>query len=286
MKHTVKTKTRKTTTRVMALIIAMITALSAMSAFTLTASAASEEITYKCSFELWGFSNNDVQIKINGTDGSTDWYNAGCIGYYDDRSFSFKDKNVGEITGYSVKTDVDGCYFDGDVNTFLYFKEWVPLCLTVNGVKIYGAQKISRPGEYTYSITDNVYKVTIKTADVKKAGTDLNVNVTLNGTNGEYSNTVNTSKDGRIVLPSADPFNHHERGGTTVTMVYAPFDVLESITIKLDGGAIAAKGWLCESVTIEQIQGGTDPGVKTVEVNQWFATEENNYERTIEIPHN
>lgn len=285
MKHTVRTHTKKTT-RIMALIIAMITALSAMSAFTLTASAANEEITYNVNFDLWGYSSQHVYVKINGTDGSTDWYNAGAIGYYTSSHFSFTDRNVGEIQSISIKTQLGGCLIDGPVNEFLYFNDWGFSTVKVNGVTIYGGRKITEPGEYTFSVTDNVYKVTIKTADEKKAGTDLNVNVTLNGTNGKSSKTVNTSKDGSIVLPSATPFNHHERGGTTVTMVYAPFDVLESITIKLDGGAIAAKGWLCESVTIEQMQGGTDTGVKTIEVNQWFATEEDNYERTIEIPHN
>ncbi|MBR3988416.1 MAG: hypothetical protein IKK10_03835 [Clostridia bacterium] len=285
MKHTLRTKTRKTT-RVMALIIAMITALSAMSAFTLTASAANDEIEYKCTFEIWDNTDNMVYVKVNGTEGSTDWHKADRLGYSTSHTHTiyFTDKNVGKIESVTVKTEMDGCYFDGVVNEFLYFDEWTPVSITVNGVKIYCAQKIKNLDEYTFYVTDNVYKVTIKTADVKNAGTDLNVNVTLNGTNGESSNTVNTSKDSRIVLPCADPFNHYERGGTSVTMIYAPFDKLESINITLDGVMVAAKGWKCESITIEQLQGGTDEGVKTINVNQWFATEDDNKSRTFIIP--
>ncbi len=283
MKNTVKTKK---STRILALVIAMITALSAMSAFTLTASAANEEITYNVNFDLWGYSSQYVHVKINGTNGSTDWYNAGAIGHYTDSYFSFKDRNVGEIQSISIKTQLDGCLFDGPVNEFLYFEPWAFITVTVNGVTIYGGRKISQPGEYTFNVTDNVYKVTIKTADVKNAGTDLNVNVTLNGENGNKSKTVNASEDGYDTTGDGVYLNAFERGHQQTTYIYAPFDKLESITIKLSGGLIIAKGWKCESITIEQVQGGTDEGVKTIEVNQWFASEKDNYERTIKVPQN
>ena len=284
MKHTVRTKTKKGT-RILALVIAMITALSPMAAFTLTTSAAGEEeITYKCDFDLWGSSSQRVYVKINGSSGSTDWHNVGAIGSYTRTYFSFTDKNVGEIESISIKTDLDGCIFDGPVNQFRYFDPWAPISMTVNGVTIYGAQRISEPGEYTFYKTDNVYRVRIKTSDEKKAGTDLNVNVTLNGTDGTSSKTVNMSKDGFDTTGDGCYLNAFEKGHEQTTYIYAPFDVLESITIELSGAAIAAKGWKCESITIEQMQGGTDTGVKTIEVNQWFATEDDNYSRTIYIP--
>lgn len=278
--------TRKTTKRILALVLAMITALSAISVMSFSASAAAEEIEYKCTFNIWDSTKNMAYIKVNGSEGSTDWHKAGRVGHTTplEYTFSFTDKNVGTIESVTVKTEMDGCIFDGVVNEFLYFDEWVPKSITVNGVKIYCAHEVKDLNEYTFYVTDSVYKLTIKTADAKKAGTDLNVNVTLNGENGKKSSKVNTSKDGLVVLPSATPLNHYERGDETVTLIYAPFETLESITISLDGGAIAAKGWLCESITVEQVQGSHNIGTKTIEVNQWFATEKDNYTRTIEIP--
>lgn len=283
MKHTVKTKS-KTATRILALIIAMITALSAMSAFTLTASAASEEITYNVNFDLWGYATQNVYIKINGTKGSTDWYKAGDIGNYAPHKFSFKGKDVGTIQSLTLKTSMDGCIFDGPVNQFLYLNSWAFISVTINGVKIYGGRRISDLGEYTFSVTDNVYKVSIKTADVKNAGTDLNVNVTLNGTDGQKSKKINMSEDGFDTTGDGLYLNAFEKGHEQTTYIYAPFDNLESVTIKLDGALIAAKGWKCESITVEQVQGGTETGVKSVEVNKWFATEDDNYSRTIVFP--
>ena len=282
MKNSVRTHKSKTrTTRIMALIIAMITALSAMSAFTLTASAASDEITYIVSFDMWGHATQHVYIKINGTKGSTDWYDAGTINHMDPTSFSFKGKDVGEIQSITIRNDMSNHLLNGSVSQKLYLNPWAFKSVTINGTKIYGGRYIDDLEEHTFSVTDNVYKVTIKTADVKNAGTDLNVNVTLNGTDGKKSKTVNMSEDGRDTTPNELNINAFERGNQQTTYIYAPFDELESITIELDGLLIAAKGWKCESITIEQVQGGTDPGVKTVEVNQWFATEKDNYKRTI-----
>lgn len=287
MKNTVKPK-RRTSTRILALVIAMITAFSAIATFTITASAAENEIQYKCTFEVFGCSQNMVYFKVNGTEGSTDWHKAGYLGYATPttHTISFTDKNVGEIESVTVKNELDGCIFDGVVNEFLYFDEWAPISITVNGVKIYCAQEVKDLNEYTYSVTDNIYKVTIKTADVKNAGTDLNVNITLNGTDGQKSKTVNSSEYGRIVLPCGSPLNHYERDCENITLIQTPFEDLESITITLNGAGIIAKGWKCESITIEKLQGTDNIGTQKIEVNQWFATEKDNYSRTIKIPQN
>lgn len=286
MKNTVKTKRRKTTTRVLALVIALITALSAMSAISFSASAASNEITYNVNFDLWGHATQDVCIKINGSNGSTDWYNAGSIGHYSDHYFSFKGKDVGEIESISIKQEMNGCLIDGPVNQYLYLNSWAFKSVTINGTKIYGGRFITDLEEHTFSVTDNVYRVKIQTADEKNAGTDLNVYVTLNGTDGSKSNTVNMSENGYDTTGDGIYINAFERGHEQTTYIYAPFDTLESITIELDGLLFAAKGWKCQSITIEQMQGGTDTGVKTINVNQWFATEDNNYSRTFTVPLN
>ena len=275
---------RKTTKRILALVLALITALSAISVMSFSASAAAQEITYNCNFDLWGHSTQHVFVKINGTNGSTDWYNAGAIGHYTDSCFSFKGIDVGEIQSITVKNVMNGCIFDGPVNQYLYLEEWAFKSVTVNGVRIYGGQSIADLEEHTFSVTDSVYKITIKTADVKNAGTDLNVNVTLNGEDGKKSNTVNMSTNGLDTTPDGIYLNAFERGHQQSTLIRAPFDKLDSVTIQLSGGMIAAKGWKCESITIQQVQGNTDTGVRTVEVNQWFATEKDNYTRTIEIP--
>ena len=276
--------TRKTTKRILALVLALITALSAMSALSFTASAASEEITYNCSFDLFGHATQDVYVKINGTNGSTNWYNAGDIGHYSDSNFSFKGKNVGEIKSITVKNVMAGCIFDGPVNQYLYMNEWAFITVKINGVTIYGGQYIKSLDEYTFSVTDNVYKITIKTADVKNAGTDLNVNVTLNGENGKKSKTINMSEEGLVTTPGGCYINAFERNGQQTTLIRAPFEKAQSITIELDGGLIAAKGWKRESITIEQVQGNSDTHVRTVSVNQWFATEKNNYNKTFSLP--
>ena len=276
--------TRKTTKRILAMVLALITALSAMSALSFTASEASEDITYNGSFDLWGFANQNVLIKINGTNGSTDFHNIGDIGNYTKPYFSFTDRNVGEIRSITIKQEMPACIFDGPVNQFLYLNEWAFKSVTINGVKIYGGQYIEDLNEHTFSVTDHVYKVTIKTADVKNAGTDLNVNVTLNGENGKKSKTINMSEDGLDTTPTGIYLNAFERGNQQTTLIRVPFDTLKSITIELNGGMIAAKGWKCESITIEQVQGDSDTHLRTVSVNKWFATEKDNYKQTIDIP--
>lgn len=285
MKNTSKTK--RTFSRILALVIAMITALSAMSAFTLTASAATKEIEYKGEFEhTTVYPENRVYLKVNGTRGTTGWhyvFGGDSIPEYD---FSFTDKNVGEILSYTVHCDVPSTiegWGQSELCEKIYFKPWAPESITVNGVKIYCNKEINCTDNYTFSLTDNMYEIRIRTADVKNAGTDLNVYIKLYGTDGQETNKINTSK-GSVTEHSGKPFNCHEQCSETTITVPADFDRVESFTLSLSGKCIAAKGWKCESVTIQQIQGGTDSGVKKVEINEWFATESDNYEKTFVVP--
>ena len=287
MKNLTRTHTTKTT-RIMALIIAMITALSAMSAITLSASAASDEIEYKGNVNNGkAYVEGRVYMKVNGTNGSTDWHYIFGGTTEDDTDFCFTDVNVGEIQSVSVQTNVPST-FEGlgqdAFSAFWYFDSWTIENVMVNGIKISCYTTIENTDEYTFNVTDNIYRVEIKTADVKKAGTDLNVYVTLNGTDGTSIEEFNMSNHGTSYTPSGIPVgNDFEQGSRTVAYIHVPFDVLESITIRLGGNAIAAKGWKCESITIEQIQSGTDSGVKTINVNQWFATEKDNTSCTFKV---
>lgn len=107
---------------------------------------------------------------------------------------------------------------------------------TINNHKVSVNPQIDVAASYNYAIT-------VKTADVKDAGTNSNVYVTLNGANGSSAETL-------FDKPGYDDF---ERGDIDTYYISANKDLgeIKSITVRLDGSSKNKQAWFPTSFKVE-----------------------------------
>lgn len=242
------------------LSILMITSVAGIS----TISAAEETDTYKITVSTAGSNGttkNSLSFKLYGTDGtSTDWVTKTCGKSKGTSSFSFESNYIGtEIEKVEIK--VNGT------------NGWFPDYISVTSEKgkidqtFYGGRWLDNNETLTFKTTDNVFKISIDTADVYLAGTDCDVHMALVDENGKKV----TFKNLHDIHPKSNAF---ERNDTMSAYIACPdnFGKLQYVELWTDlvTGADATAKWKIERVTAEQVSGKYTDDSFSVKLDMWL----------------
>ena len=203
-----------------------------------------------------GVTSDGIYIKINGDDGSTDWMRASeCGNDKGDWSGSVQGISVGKITSVSVKTAASNSWYPGKIT--------VTGAFSGESITVYGGRWIGT-SEKVLSPDDNVYEITINTADVANAGTDSNIKLYLQ----DADETKTTEQNLSDIHQKSNAF---EKGDTDTFWIYAPDDFGEAVhTFISSDHTQAAAGWKLDSFTVKKVSGKTKDSGYTFYSGQWF----------------
>lgn len=249
-------------TKTISLIMAMLMTLSAIGITSVFAANETDIYTITASTAgSNGTTKNDLSFKLYGTNGtSTDWVTKACGKNKGTSSFTFESNYIGtEIEKVEVKiSGTDG---------------WFPDYVKVTSQKgkidttLYGGRWLDNEGTITLKPTDNVFKITIKTADVYLAGTDCDVHMALIDENGKKV-TFNNLHD---IHPK---FNAFERNDSMSAYIACPdnFGKLQYVELwtSLCTGADTTAKWMIERVTAEQVSGANTGDSFSVKIDMWL----------------
>lgn len=250
--------------RTLALILAVMTVLSAVTVSAFSVSAATGDVKYNLEFKTagsLGTTNGDIVITVNGTNGSTSAHNVGEVGDSQKlQTASFTDVNVGEITGVTV--DVISGINDG------WYPEYINVSTSSDSKTIYGGRWVDDEKKVTMNVTDTVLKLQVVTGDVSCAGTDGDVKIRFTDASGKQTvNFANLSS----IHPKSNAF---ERKDDSVFYVYAGsnFGAVKSIEILSGGDGIFGFGadWYLSSITITNVSGFAQGASCSKVVDQWL----------------
>ncbi len=195
--------------RIISLALVMVMMASTMVIAMVSASATTETKKYTVTIKTAGnkgVSGDIFSYELVGTKGTQEFKLTMCS--LRDVTKSVECADLGEITSVNVKhwAGCDGLYLDyikvkdnSNKETTFYGGRWVD------------------GGETTLSKSDNVYKLTINTADEGGAGTNSDICVTLCDVNNKKSEQLNVTS----IHPATDAF---ERGDSVTIYMNVPSD--------------------------------------------------------------
>lgn len=250
---------------IISLVIIMVMAVSTMTASMVNTSASTKK--YKYSVEIitansYGDTCDTYGIALKGTKGEVGWisvywpsaymgnqvfwnfydpdYPDAGSSYIADEYFNI---DIGEITDVTVMK-IEGS--DG------LYPEYVRAYGPSSDAVIYCADWIDENDkEFHYSITDNVYRLKIRTADVNYAGTDADVYATLYDENDNKSDKINLSD----IYPFVNAF---ERGDVATLYVSVPdsFSKLKRIEFSVEADVpFFYSSWIAYGIEATQVSG-------------------------------
>lgn len=258
---------KKITKKIVSLTLVVMMIVSTMAVSMVSTSAATST---KCKYVINiqsgakdGLSGDIIQLKLDGTKGSTDWFNAPAVALGRNGQQQITHKDIGEIKSISAKNiGVNGWYPE-----VFKIKKMVGGS-TVETTTIYGGKWVDDNKETTFNKNANVYEVFIKTSNKFGAGTNSDVCVTLHGENKVKSERINASS----LSSATDAF---ERGDETTLYIAVP-DNFGKLTkaefgLQVDGMYLVAgcallfgiadifnSDWRLESTTIKKVSGDSD----------------------------
>ncbi len=242
-------------------------AVSAISAFAVTnddSFALIEIVKYNFKFHTAGTdgeSSNDIMIRLNGKNNSTDWHDVGKVANDRNDSCDFYDISLFDINSITVKNNgSDGWYPE-------YIELTVESIYGDSAMVFYGGRWVDNGQETTLSLTDKVVKLNVKTSNDNFSGTDADIFVKLYDKNNNATGNINLSD----IYPKFDAF---EKGDSADFYIFvnekfgelsrAEF-ILDLITVEENIFNLGSD-WKLGSVT------ATCNGVEyTKEVNTWLS---------------
>lgn len=241
----------KNSKRIITLILIMMITASTIAVSTISASSASYD-DYRLEVDFADATADIIVFDVECENGTFSvWSSWGSH-----EAVNVDRTEVGEPKKVTIKNiGVNGCY-----PNYVSIKRYK----TKKTTTFYGGRWVDNATPVTLATNDNVYKIDIKTADAKNAGTDSNVYFSLIDKDGNKSDKVNASS----IHPKANAF---ERGDFATFYVHVPpyFGELDKVQFNL-GIWSAASTWNLESFTVTKMSGSDiDLGVEhSVTVNE------------------
>ncbi len=203
-----------------------------------------------------GVTTDGISFKLYGTKGESDWIEASEIGNdKGDSSQTVLGKTVGEITKVDFKTNADNAWWAGKITIECLYSE--------NSVTLYGGRWIGKGGK-TLKPTDNVYAVTVNTGTENGAGTDADITLYLQDSNGEKTDVVELNDISQFS-------NAFENGDSETFYIYAPDKFAECTYAYFYSNHKWAKAdWLLQSFTVEKVLGTSADNGFTHNCAQWL----------------
>lgn len=243
--------------RITAFILAVITL---MSVSVISFSAQAQESEEKCKYNLFfntagsaGASEDRVLVQLIGSKGVSEWCDAGYAGMKGARSTTCKCtaiwcEDVGDVTGIGLK-------MDGSDDMYV---NYVEIAYDHANKRFHGGRWVNTKGITLYQNAE-VFRIEIKTADCKNAGTDQDVILNLYDDYGKKLASENLSdiyfdfdafKRGDVM-----DFYIYQSGYSTCAVPLVEFELENDLRYMI------ASGWKIESVSVERVSGvGTGMG--------------------------
>ncbi len=250
--------------RIMSLVLVAVMMVLTMSVSVISTSAYSYKAEYEIKISTAGsegLSDDGFFIKINGADGtSTDWK---LMGSPDRREIKlrFGCRNVDMIESISLRVDGDDSWYP---EIFVIKKTVLNYIGYTSYTTIYGGRWIDSK-EKTLSVSDNVYKLRIKTGDVDYAGTDCDVQAVLLQDNRTFERAVVLSN----IHPDEDAF---ERADDSSFYIYTNDELMRVNYIRISSWSnkTAASDWYIDDIGIQKVQGRfANENEAVIDANQW-----------------
>lgn len=240
----------KNSKRIVTLILILMITVSTIAVSTISASATC--INYRFEVDFADATADVIAFDVECENGTFSMWST----WGSHEAVSINRPDMGEPKKVNIKNiGANGCYPNY-------------ISITRNKTKktttFYGGRWVDNAIPVTLATNDNVYKIDIKTADLKNAGTDSNVYFSLIDKDGNQSDKVNASS----IHPKANAF---ERGDSASFYVHVSpyFGELDKVKFEL-GIWSAASTWKLESFTVTKVSGSDlDLGVEhSVTVNE------------------
>ena len=237
--------------RMTAFILAVITL---MSVSVVSFSAETQKSEEKCKYNLFfntagsaGASKESVLVQLIGSKGVSEWCCAGYVGMKGESSTTCKYtgiwcEDVGDVTGIGLK-------MKGSDDMYV---NYVEIAYDHANKRFYGGRWVDSEGITLYQSSE-VFRIEVRTADCKNAGTDQDVLLTLYDHYGKKLASENLSD---IYFN----FNAFEQGDSMDFYIYQPCNSICALPVmefelEDDFRYMIASGWKIDSVYIERVSG-------------------------------
>lgn len=189
------------------------------------------------------------------------------------RFSAFFNENIGEIDGITIRSDCSLLGSDWFVDTIKVSKysEYGNTVVKTFPIKEWIADK--EPKTFGNARSNNAqYRITVKTGDVKDAGTDSNIYIKLVGTNG----TTEEKEISNQVWGNAFERNQEDSVVISLNSGERNIGTVKGIMLRSDC-KWAGYGWYPEWIRVQPITGGVEGEGQTLNIKQWIDDEGTHY---------